>query len=329
MTFAPEIARSGGRAMSAAVSVTFFRDYAAQTMRVQEMTLPELRALILSTTAKRKDLLPWLKLARFGNQRTPARSLRHDANVLAITGIELDYDDEKISLDTAAGVLRKLRLQSLLYTSPSHCDQQPRWRILLPTSKVLPPGERVRLAGGVNALFGGIFSPESFVLSQSYYFGSINSNRDRRAVIVKGKFVDCVALPAPIVSSKRGSSARQPQAHPIADPFTTLAEKQILIAPINVEERLAEMQYRGPGETGIHNTQLSVTAALLKRGYRINTVIEQVLAATVEAAGREGAGWDWRKEARDLRAMCKSWLAKHPRRVFIEPVASDQQIKGT
>jgi hypothetical protein len=59
-------------------------------------------------------------------------------------------------------------------------------------------------------------------------------------------------------------------------------------APIDVDQRLAEMQHHGPGETSIHQTQLSVTAALLKRGLPIDDVVSRVLKATVAAAGREG-----------------------------------------
>jgi putative DNA primase/helicase len=40
----------------------------------------------------------------------------------------------------------------------------------------------------------------------------------------------------------------------------------------------------------------------------------RVLAATIAAAGSEGLNWDWKAEERALRAMCSSWLRKHPRR---------------
>lgn len=104
--------------------------------------------------------------------------------------------------------------------------------------------------------------------------------------------------------------------HISTDPFTALGETQAFVAPINVDERLAIMQHHGPGETSIHNTQLSVTAALLKRGYPIDEVVRRVMQATAIAAGREGASWNWRHEEGAVRAMCHSWLAKHPQIVF-------------
>jgi putative DNA primase/helicase len=86
--------------------------------------------------------------------------------------------------------------------------------------------------------------------------------------------------------------------------------------PIDVAGRLAEMTYHGPGESSVHNTQLSVTAAMLRRGYPVDEVVARVMEATAIAAGREGAGWDWRAEERTVRAMCRSWLEKHPQFVL-------------
>jgi hypothetical protein len=45
----------------------------------------------------------------------------------------------------------------------------------------------------INGVFGGKLAPESFVLSQSYYFGSVNGNPDHQAVVVDGQFLDQMA----------------------------------------------------------------------------------------------------------------------------------------
>jgi hypothetical protein len=101
-----------------------------------------------------------------------------------------------------------------------------------------------------------------------------------------------------------------------SDPYAALGREQVMTAPIDVDERLDRMRFHGAGETSIHNTQISVTASLLRRGYPIDAAVACVMDATRRAAGREGARWDWRKEQRDVRAMCRSWLAKHPQAVF-------------
>jgi hypothetical protein len=176
--------------MVAAMKVTFFADHAARSLSTQDMTLEQLRDLILKTTASEKAQLPWLKLATFGDKRTKNQSLRHNANVLEITGIEVDYDDKVMAFEEAVRIVQQGRLHALLYTSPSYKPEEPKWRIVLPTSSALPGSERAKLVARVNGLFGGIFAGESFTLSQAYYYGSVNSNPDHRAVITPGDFID-------------------------------------------------------------------------------------------------------------------------------------------
>jgi hypothetical protein len=159
-------------------------------MVVKHMTLRELRDLIQSGNAARKEDLLWLKLASFGSKRSNNNCLRHNANVLSISGIELDYDTKVMKFDEAIDIAEKAHLQALFYTSANYTDATPKWRMLLPTSRSLPPGERAKLVARVNGLYGGIFAQESFTLSQSYYFGSVNHNPEHRAVITEGDFID-------------------------------------------------------------------------------------------------------------------------------------------
>lgn len=78
--------------------------------------------------------------------------------------------------------------------------------------------------------------------------------------------------------------------------------------PINVEARLAAMEHGGAGENAIHQTQLSVTAALLSAGEDVEDVVERVLEAT-RAVGHES--WNWVQEERTIRGMCTDWIRKH------------------
>src|ERR1700757_1187979 len=89
---------------------TFFRNIAARSKTEQILTLRSLAPRVKTRTAATKDKLPWLKLARFGEAKTPlvpridgsgqttGGSLRNDANVLEITGIEADYDLEQMPI---------------------------------------------------------------------------------------------------------------------------------------------------------------------------------------------------------------------------------------
>jgi hypothetical protein len=98
------------------------------------------------------------------------------------------------------------------------------------------------------------------------------------------------------------------------NPWLVVAERFGTKPPIDVEARLAAMQYQGAGDVSIHSTQVSVSAALLNRGTSVDEVIEVLLAATRAAAGPFGMSWNWEREKRAIRGMCKTWLAKHPER---------------
>jgi len=175
--------------------VTFFDDAFARTKRDEACTLEALAEKIRRASAPEKSKLPWLKLAAFGDKRTEKKSLRHDDNVRAISGVETDYDGKLVGGDVirfeqAVAIIEKAGLRALLYTSPSHSESRPRWRVLCPTSRELPPGRRADLLGKLNHLFGGALSDESWTLSQSYYYGAVHGNKAHRVEIVEGDFID-------------------------------------------------------------------------------------------------------------------------------------------
>src|SRR5262245_63160110 len=79
------------------ITVSFIKDQSGQDMRRVDMTLPQLAAHIGYQTAASKMELPWLKLAAFGGKRSDKNSLRTDANVLHISGVEGDHDSGELS----------------------------------------------------------------------------------------------------------------------------------------------------------------------------------------------------------------------------------------
>jgi hypothetical protein len=173
-----------------AVTVTFFADRAARVSREERLQLSDLAGLIRDMVAVEKERLPWLKMATFGTARSDKGALRHDGNVTSISGIEADYDDGQIGYDKAVEIAEKAGLACIIYTSPSHTPDKPRWRVLCPTSEDLPPADRYRLVARLNGLYGGIFADESFTLSQSYYYGHLASSRDHRVELIEGQAID-------------------------------------------------------------------------------------------------------------------------------------------
>src|SRR4051794_28063551 len=172
------------------VIVTLFPSFAAREKREEVVTFRQLALRIRNTSGPEKKKLPWLKLAGFGDIRTGEGSLRNNNNVLAISGVEGDYDAEKLSVDEAIALLRNAGVAGMIYTSPSHTEDAPRWRVLCPLSADWAPDTRAAFTARLNGVFGGALSPESFILSQSYYFGCVNDNPSHRVELIDGAYLD-------------------------------------------------------------------------------------------------------------------------------------------
>ena len=183
-------------------AVTFFTGFAATRKSEGQWSLTALARHIAARTGPKKKKLPWLKLATFGDDKTPlvpaadgsgrmtGGSLRHDANLLTVTGVEADYDAEQVSFDEAVDRITNAGLLAIVYTSPSHMEDRQRWRVLCPLSSPAAPYMRAEMLGRLNGLYRGIFSIESWTLSQSYYYGSVASNPSHKVEVIDGTPID-------------------------------------------------------------------------------------------------------------------------------------------
>ncbi|MFL5285687.1 MAG: hypothetical protein ACJ8AW_33105 [Rhodopila sp.] len=178
---------------AAEVAITFFPDFAAATKREASLTLHDLAQLITATSAPVKKAPPWLKLGRFGDTKTDNGSLRSNENLQACTGIEADYDGERVAFGDAVSILKEAGVSAIIYTSPSHAEAKPRWRVLCQFSEERSPEQRDLYMARLNGLFNGIFARESWTLSQSYYYGFVNGNPSHRAELIEGTPIDLLA----------------------------------------------------------------------------------------------------------------------------------------
>jgi hypothetical protein len=109
------------------------------------------------------------------------------------------------------------------------------------------------------------------------------------------------------VTGKTGNGANSD------NPFLAFAAAFIDEAPLDVDQLLADMVYRGAGGGGnAHDTLLRCSAALLTRGEKREVVIERCLATLALAAVRSGLMIDPAREQAIIADMCDSWIAKHP-----------------
>jgi Protein of unknown function (DUF3987) len=178
-------------ALSTPIPVTIFKDLGAKSKKEHMWSLRELLDEIEVTEASEKRELPLLKLASFGTSRTDKGSFRHDQNMVTVSGIEGDYDLEKISPEEAARLFKAAKIACVIYTSTSHTPDKPRWRVLAPFSDELLPDQRNQMLARINGLVGGTLSRESFTLSQAFYFGDVVGKHKVEIIEVEG---DCIDL---------------------------------------------------------------------------------------------------------------------------------------
>ena len=100
--------------------------------------------------------------------------------------------------------------------------------------------------------------------------------------------------------------------------------------PIDVEARLAAMQFEGAGDASIHQTQLSVTASLLRTGVALEETTRHVLEATRAAVANDprAGKWNWRREERKILRMGAAFIAKYPELAGLLPDDWQQSATG-
>lgn len=94
------------------------------------------------------------------------------------------------------------------------------------------------------------------------------------------------------------------------NPFLRHAREHGFRLPVDVDKRLADMTYKGEGDSAIHLTQLSVTASLMSAGWDEDDVVKRILDRVVEVINATGEVWNWIAEEATIRKMCADWVRK-------------------
>ena len=126
-----------------------------------------------------KEQCPWIKMVEFGDQRSDNGSLRTNENTKAVYGVEGDYDRGIVTIEEAITLLEKHDIKAAVYPTPSWTAEKPRWRVLCPLAQQHTPGDHAGLVARLNGSLGGILAPESFTLSQGYFYGGTPTNNYR------------------------------------------------------------------------------------------------------------------------------------------------------
>ena len=230
------------------VSFTWFASKTAPNGTRGEISWSDLCEWIASKspTAPTKNDLPLIKLGTFD------RDYRSNETLRSIDGVEGDYDGETVQPAAAAEMLRSAGVEALIYTSPSHTANRPRWRVLAPLSSAADAAARHDLLARLNGVLGGILATESFAASQSYYVGAAQDGEPVQCLRVEGRCIDTIDGIVPIGRSAVPPGSRKPIGTLRAPSPETLAQAMASIKPddLNYPEwcRITAA-YRGAGGT--------------------------------------------------------------------------------
>jgi hypothetical protein len=128
-----------------------------------------------------KDKLPLFVCGTLDGSLSEKGYARHNAAIECISVAIGDHDQGSMTPEEAAQKLTAAGIRAYVYTSPSHTPEMPRWRVVAPLQRVVERNGTSHLApiyrglvGALDAALGaGTLKTESFVLSQSFYFGKV------------------------------------------------------------------------------------------------------------------------------------------------------------
>jgi len=258
------------------LAITFFEDEKARKKSEVEWTLSDLAEEILIESAPTREALPWLKLATFGEVRSKrGNSLRNKDNVLAISGVELDYDAGKVTFDEGVALVKAAGLRALVYTTPSYKKgEREKWRVLCPTSVQMPPAARFGLVAVLKGVIGGGIDDASFRVSQSFYYGSVNGNPDHRVKVVEGDFID---LRPDLAAGAIGPDPKAMDKTPPEKGKVLSIQESPSYSDAEIDAMLDKTQYsNSDGSGNWHPNMLAVTGALVGRGLGNDAIGDRV-----------------------------------------------------
>ena len=246
------------------------------------------------------------------NTIVPGQATRSKDTVCEITSLFIDIDHDKV--DMAPDVI--LRVLETLQYPPSKVIHSGHgfhsyWLLneALPVSPELVIQAEIALRGLARVLGG---DPACCEIARLLRLpGSLNTKAGGkipvRVVVDTGNRYELDDLSGWIAEARtliphKGESAA-------SNPFLRVSMPGGGPA-VDIEQRLDAMRFQGAGDTSIHATQVSTTAALLNKGMPIGEVVVTVLAETKRAAGADGERWDWAREERELHRMCETWARK-------------------
>jgi hypothetical protein len=150
--------------------------------------------------------------ATFGTHANAKGSLRHDGNVLAMYAGVADIDnkiDEPLTIPEIQARLKGYTFA--LHTSYSHTPEKPRYRVIVPLARPLPPAEMPKLFAHFRGLFGSALDEACKNPSRLYFTPGCPPDAEEyfRYEVAQGECLDPDTLVAPGEASRGEESASE------------------------------------------------------------------------------------------------------------------------
>ena len=145
-----------------------------------------------------------------------------------------------------------------------------------------------------------------------------------------GELLDMLDVHRPVIIVPKAPQASSARRIAELDVFARYAAACRIKPPIDIGARLAAMEYLGEGDRSVHQTQLHVSASMVKHGAGDDEIAELLLKATQEAVGVAGATWNWQREERNIRSMIATARQKfgNPGQTSIEEPAAEPEAQS-
>ena len=256
--------------------------------------LRDLPKFIGGPQADVKTSLPLFKAARFSGGLTAKGSSRADRFVLSRSGVEIDYDAGKTSLEDAYSRIQDAGLVAILYTTPSWTKAKPKWRAFFPFSQERKGSVEFLKAWSilcvdyVEDLLPDSVANESRTLSQAFYYGSVKGNK-AQFLVSTGEHLDLIVDPPKLKNDTKEQGQHE---------YMTAERQQELYEVIHT------------GNEGVHEALRDLAMMFVNRGQdgpSVRALLETLMRHANWGVGTEGR---WQDRFYEIPRLVESAVGK-------------------
>ncbi|MDX7777914.1 DUF5906 domain-containing protein [Aeromonas hydrophila] len=137
----------------------------------------------------------------FGPYKLGGDGTRNAANVVAYSAIVLDVDKRAEAIEIVKSLMDAYGHSAALYTTFSHTEQEPRYRLVVPLAAPLDARFMPAAVHHVAGVYGLEFDPASLSQSQMFYLPSCRPGAPRDSWSVAGEPLVLPVFPEPVAPS--------------------------------------------------------------------------------------------------------------------------------